>query len=301
MTVATTTTFDEVRDLTAGGGPIRLFTSGPLDAPPVLLLHGAMLDTAELDWMHVAPLLAQHHRVLAVDLPRHGGSRPWTGTVDQTRLEGVLIDLIDQLGIDRIPLVGLSMGGGVAIGTALRHPDRVSAAVLLAPGGIGARRPLQLTTWLYSRTPGLDRLTAGWLARSPRYLRRSMIDNLQHGVDTPGIERTIELGQREAELKVLHRERALDDWQALAFGPFAMRTDFIPQLHRMSVPTLWIRGEKDPLVLAAELADAVAATPGARSVTLAGAGHISTLDQPERIAALIQEFVPSDPPRRAGS
>ena len=280
-----------MHDLTVSGGPLRLYSSGSPDAPPVLLLHGAMLDTAELDWMHVAPLLAQSYRVLAIDLPRHGGSRPWHGVVDQERLQRLVIDLLDQLGIDQVPLVGLSMGGGISIGTALDRPDRISAAVLLAPGGIGARRPLQFTTWLYSRTPGLDRLTAAYLARSRGAVRRSFVVNLQHGAETPGIERAMALAERAAAQKVRHRVRAPDDWQATAFGPFAMRTDFIPRLHQMSVPTLWVRGDQDQLVGDAEFGEAVAATPGARSVVLAGAGHVSTLDQPDRVAALIQEFL----------
>ncbi|MEV0895065.1 alpha/beta fold hydrolase [Promicromonospora sp. MEB111] len=299
----TTTTFDDVRDLTVAGGPVRLCTSGRSDAPPVLLLHGAMLDTAELDWMHVAPALAERFRVLAIDLPRHGGSRPWSGPVDQPLLQRVVIGLLDQLGIERAALVGLSMGGGVSIGTALDHPDRVSAAVLLAPGGLGARRPAQLVTWLSTRTPGLLRATTAWLARSPRAVRRSLADNLQHGADTPGFERAVELAQREAEQKARHREPALDDWQSLSFGPFAMRTDFLPALHRLSVPTLWVRGSEDPLVLQPELDAAVAAAPGARSAVLPGAGHLSTLDQPDRVAALVEEFLlahagAADPGRR---
>lgn len=286
-----TATFDEVRDLTVAGGPIRLYSSGRADAPPVLLLHGAMLDTAELDWMHVAPALAEHFRVLAIDLPRHGGSRPWPGRVDQAQLQRIVIGLLDQLGIERTALVGLSMGGGVSIGTALDHPERVSAAVLLAPGGLGARRPAQFLTWLSTRTPGLLRATTAWLARSPRVVRKSFVDNLQHGAGTPGIERAVERAEREAEQKHWHREPALDDWQALAYGPWAMRTNFLTELHRMAVPTLWVRGSADPLVLQPELDAAVAAAPGARTEVLPGAGHVSTLDQPERVAALVREFL----------
>lgn len=294
--MTTTTTFDEVRDLTVAGGPVRLYTSGRPDAPPILLLHGAMLDTAELDWMHVAPALAERFRVLAIDLPRHGGSRPWPDRVDQALLQRVVIGLLDKLGIGRTALVGLSMGGGVSIGTALDHPDRITAAVLLAPGGLDARRPAQFLTWLFTRTPGVLRATTAWLARSPRAVRRSFVDNLQHGADTPGLERAIEIAGREADQKHRHREPALDEWQTLAYGPFAMRTNFLPALHRMSVPTLWVRGSEDPLVLQPDVDAAVAAAPGARSVVLPGAGHLSTLDQPERVATLVGEFLTEHAP-----
>ncbi len=122
-------------------------------------------------------------------------------------------------------------------------------------------------------------------------MRRSFEDNLQHGGGTPGVERAVELAQREAEQKHRHREPALDDWQALSFGPRAMRTDFLPELHRMAVPTLWVRGSADPLVLQPELDAAVDAAPGARMEVLPDAGHVSTLDQPDRVAALVREFL----------
>lgn len=67
----TTQTFAQYTNLTLAGGPIRLYSNGSADSPPILLLHGAMLDTSELTWLHLTPILAQTHRVYAIDFPRH--------------------------------------------------------------------------------------------------------------------------------------------------------------------------------------------------------------------------------------
>ncbi|WP_263399583.1 alpha/beta fold hydrolase [Saccharopolyspora pogona] len=78
-----------------------------------------MLDTVELTWHRALPALADTHRVYAIDLPRHGGgSRPWQRTVDQELCELLVDELVDHLTLERVGLVGHSMGGDIAIATA---------------------------------------------------------------------------------------------------------------------------------------------------------------------------------------
>lgn len=282
--------FDSHTDLTVCGGPVRLYRAGR-SGPPLLLLHGAMLDTGQGVWHDVAPDLARDHRVHVIDLPRHGGSRPWTGRLDDAFYRRFIRELLDELGLDRVGLIGLSMGGGVAVGFALEHPDRVSALVSIGPGGIGAKRPYQFLTWATMRTPGLLRLCSWILARFPGYVRSSMAAGLTAGARTPGFERIIAQVRTEAREKNRHGEKALDDWQIEAYGPRAMRLNLTPELSRLTVPTLWIRGDNDSLVDASDLADAHARTPGSRLVTLEGAGHIATYDQPARFLAVLREFL----------
>jgi len=284
--------FTEATDLTVAGGPVRLYSCGPAHGPPVLLLHGAMLDTARGTWMHLAPELARHgYRVLAPDLPRHGGSRPWRGRLGPARLEQVLEELLDAVGVTRTSVVGMSMGGGIALGQLLRRPERYTAAVLAAPGGLGARRPWQLTTYLVQRTPGFLVWSSWLMARFPRLLRSSTLAALPGGTDTPGVEALLELAEEEARAKHRHREPALDDWQTLSYGPFSMRTDYLPELHRVQVPVLWLRGEEDTLVRRPETDAAAAATPGSEYVTIARAGHVSMLDRPEVFARHVLDFL----------
>lgn len=277
-------------DLTVCGGPVRLYRAGE-SGPPLLLLHGAMLDTGQGVWHDVIPDLARDHRVHVIDLPRHGGSRPWKGRLDDTFFRRFVGELLDALGLDQVGLIGLSLGAGVAVGFALERPERVSALVAIGPGGIDAKRPYQMLTWGTTRAPGVLRLSSWILARFPGVVRSSLAASLTAGSDTPGFERTVSLAVEEARAKNRHGERALDDWQIEAYGPRAMRLYLTPELHRLAVPTLWLRGDRDRLVGEAELTAAHARTPNSRLVTIAGAGHIVTYDQPSGFVGVVREFL----------
>lgn len=285
-----TDVFDTWTDLTVSGGPVRAYRAGDT-GPPVLLLHGGMLDTAQGVWRHVAPQLAVDHQVHLVDLPRHGGSRPWQGVLDDAFYRRFLGDLLDALGLERVSLVGLSLGAGISVGYALDHPERVDSVVAIGPGGIGARRKAQLLTWLVVRTPGLMRLTSRYLARRPALVRRSMVGNLTAGEEAPDLDAIVALAVEEARAKAAHGEPALDDWMTRAYGPFAMVVDRIPDLPRLRVPTLWVRGDDDPLVGHAELSAAADAAPGSRLVTIRDAGHIVTYDRPDETSRLVRDFL----------
>ncbi len=285
-----TDVFDTHIDLTVCGGPVRCYRGGTT-GPAVLLLHGAMLDTARGVWRRVAPALATDHRVHVIDLPRHGASRPWRGVLDDAFFRRFLGELLDALDLSQPALVGLSLGGGIATDFALQHPERVSALVAVGPGGLGAKRPAQLSTWLAMRTPGLLRACTWFLARFPSVIRRSLIANLVAAERTPDFEAIVATAVQEARDKQRYGEKALDDWQVQAYGPLSMRLNLLPKLSGLSVPTLWVRGADDPLVGAGELADAHAATPNSRLVTMAGAGHLVSYDRPEEFTRLVREFL----------
>ncbi|HEY9291523.1 MAG TPA: alpha/beta hydrolase [Microlunatus sp.] len=285
--------FDTHSDLTVAGGPVRLYRGGEADAPPLLLLHGAMLDNAKGVWRQVAPALASDYNVHLIDLPRHGGSRPWRGTLDDAFFRDFIEELLDALDLPQVALIGLSMGGGIAAGYALEHPERVNALIAIGPGGIGARRRAQFLTWLTLRTPGLMRLGTWYLARSPQAVRKSMLLHLTAGADTRDFETIIDLAVEEARAKQRNGERALDDWQIHAYGPFSMRLDLLPELSELSVPTLWIRGDQDSLVGHAELSAAAESVRGSHLVTMVDAGHVVTYDQPDDLTGLVRDFLAS--------
>ncbi|NKX86520.1 alpha/beta fold hydrolase [Nocardia coubleae] len=282
--------FDTYTDVTVAGGPVRLYRAGD-SGPPLLLLHGGMLDTARGVWRRIVPDLAVDHRVYAIDLPRHGNSRPWQGVLDDTFYRRFLHELLDTLDLPRVAIIGISLGAGVATGYALDHPERVTALIAIGPGGIGAERTAQFLTWLLIRTPGVLRLTSRYLARHPASIRKSMISTLTAGAKTPDFDTIVELATAEAVAKAEHDEPVLDDWMTRAYGPFAMRLNLLPALPGMITPTLWVRGGNDRLVGATEMSAAAAATPNGRLVTIPDAGHIVTYDQPEEFNRLAREFL----------
>jgi len=278
--------------LATAGGPLNVYESGEADRPAILLLHGAMYDEARLSWYHLAPKLAQTRRVFALDFPRHGRSRPWTVAVGQDRLIQVAEEVISHFRLAPLPLIGLSMGGGVAIGYALKHPEQVTGAVLMAPGGLGDRVRNQFLSWALVKTPGLMKMTARYFAGlSEDKMRRSMASLLHDGENTRGFDGYVRLITEEARAKRAHREKAFDDWQAENLAPFRLRLNFLPELPRLTCPTLWLRGENDPLVGQGVMEQAARLAPNGKLTVIQNAGHLLPLEQPDEVGRAVLDFL----------
>jgi pimeloyl-ACP methyl ester carboxylesterase len=107
----------------------RLWYDEAGSGPAVLLLHGGLGDSGL--WEPVASYLAERFRTIRTDLRFYGSSTgpnvPWSWQDDS-------IGVLDELGIERAALVGLSLGGKLALDIALAHPDRLWAVAGVAPG-----------------------------------------------------------------------------------------------------------------------------------------------------------------------
>ncbi len=136
------------------GGTLHYHEAGPDGGAVVVLLHGGGPGaSAWSNFGRNVPELAKHFRTLAVDQPGYGGSD--TGRVAShyfTHAADALAALLDGLGIERVHLVGNSLGGGTATRFALRHPDRAGRLVLMGPGG------LSLNVFAPDPTEGVKRL-----------------------------------------------------------------------------------------------------------------------------------------------
>ncbi|CAM2942996.1 alpha/beta hydrolase [Mycobacterium intermedium] len=121
-------------------GPLKLHyhEAGIGNAPTVVLLHGG--GPGASSWTNFArniEVLAQHFHVLAVDQPGYGHSdkRAEHGQFNRYAARA-LKGLFDQLGLQRVPLVGNSLGGGTAVRFALDYPELAGRLVLMGPGGL---------------------------------------------------------------------------------------------------------------------------------------------------------------------
>jgi len=112
---------------------------------PLILLHGG-LGSGEM-FGPVLPLLAENHQVIAVDLQGHGRTADIDRPIDLRLMADDIAALIDHLGLDKPDLVGYSLGGGVALHTAAKYPDKVGklvvASVNLTPDAIYAEMRVQ--------------------------------------------------------------------------------------------------------------------------------------------------------------
>ena len=132
------------RTVVVGGVRLACRVWGPPAAPPLVLLHG--LGEGAADWNGVAPAFAEHWRVYALELRGHGGS-DWPGVYSVELMRADVLGFLDVLGLERVDLVGHSLGGLVAYLFAAGYPERVGRLVLedvMAPlprQAVGPTRP----------------------------------------------------------------------------------------------------------------------------------------------------------------
>lgn len=274
------------------GGPISVHEAGDPEHPVVVLLHGAMYDEARFSWDQLFPALAERYHVHAVDLPRHGASRPWSGRLTHTRLLEILAATFSHLGLTRFHLIGLSMGGGLSIGHAARHPDQVESMVLFEPGGLGRRLDHHFLTWLYLHTPGTKRLfTRTHRGKEPAALSRTLHSLFTRGTTPTAPDRLIRILADEIDGKARHAESDMDDWQVEAIGAFRLSWNLHEVIPTLTCPTLWLRGAESTLVKQEEMEHAVSLLPGAELQVIPDAGHLLPLEQPAAATRAVLDFL----------
>jgi pimeloyl-ACP methyl ester carboxylesterase len=121
-------------------GDTFVVASGPPGAPPLIALHGSGTNAAM--WLPQIRPMAAHLRVYAVDIIGEPGlSAPTRPPLGSGAYAHWLDDVLDALGLAEAPLLGVSLGGWLAIDYATRRPERVTRLALVAPSGVGRRRP----------------------------------------------------------------------------------------------------------------------------------------------------------------
>jgi pimeloyl-ACP methyl ester carboxylesterase len=248
--------------------------------PAILLVHG--LGGAATNWTELAPLLARRHRVLAPDLPGHGGSAPLARVEGLTSYADHVGRLAEQLGAFPTAVVGHSLGGVVAMRLAAARPDDVRALVLVCPAGIHrharwAERALRIASLLRPEAALLRR--SGEIARRPR-LRRAVFGHWG-AVDPAALSARAVLG-------LLESSRGRTDLESARRALF--QDDPRHDLHRVVCATLLLWGARDHLVpLASGFEYARRLRAPIRAVP--AAGHLVIVERPAECAAIVEEFL----------
>ncbi|MEU8686430.1 alpha/beta fold hydrolase [Streptomyces sp. NPDC048611] len=134
-------------------GDTFVLVSGPPDAPPLVLLHGAGANASM--WREDITTWAGHFRTYAVDIVGEPGlSAPSRPAVNSPAPARWLDDVVDGLGLTRVSMVAASFGGWLAVDYAVRRPDRVTRLALLCPGGLGKQRTIRVLRALLVRSFG---------------------------------------------------------------------------------------------------------------------------------------------------
>ncbi|TCK25252.1 alpha/beta fold hydrolase [Pseudonocardia endophytica] len=258
---------------------------------PLVLVHG--IGDSSATWESVLPALARRHLVVAPDLLGHGHSDKPRADYSVAAYANGVRDLLGVLGLERVTLVGHSLGGGVAMQFAYQYPDRVERLVLVGSGGAGpevtpllraASLPGAQLAMAALRLPGV-RLQIGALAEALRLAGGDL------GVDARELLRVVDaLPDATARAAFLRTLRAVVDW----------RGQVVTMLDRCyltrGMPTLLVWGGRDAVVPVAHAHRAHAAMPGSRLEIVEGAGHFPFHTDPARFVALVDEFVASTRP-----
>jgi pimeloyl-ACP methyl ester carboxylesterase len=259
--------------------------AGRRGAPPVVLLHG--LGATSASFLPTLWDLSADHHVLAVDLPGFGESDKPVRPLHAAFFARWLAGFLDAVAIDRAHLVGNSMGGRVAIETGLRSPDRVNRLGLLAPSlawrryRIGARLVRLLRPELAAMPlPMLHRLAVEVLKAlfaQPRRVSQAALDaaadEFVRVYATPRGRIAFFHAAREIYLERPHGEDGFWD-----------------RLHTLSVPALFIFGDRDLLVPRAFLRHVRRALPSATCETFHDCGHVPQFELPEQTHARLRRF-----------
>ena len=253
------------------GARLHYDLSGDQAGEPIVFVHGFSLDRRV--WDDQLPAFGTVHRVLRYDARGFGRSSPPTGEyahADDLRA------LVDHLGLGPVHLVGLSMGGGIAAGFALAHPDATRSLVLVdaaIPGyrwspAFGALFPA-LRQVAHER--GVAAARELWLASD---------------LFAPARERAAVAAKLEAIVA------DYSGWHWLHRNPErAEAPSALDRIDRVEAPTLLVVGERD-LPDFHDVADRIAARlPGAERVLISGAGHVPNMEEPDRFDAAVLAFL----------
>ncbi len=238
---------------------------------PVLLLHG--LGDSHDHWRLQRPGLAARHRVIIPDLRGFGASgRREPFTIRQHARD--MLALLAALGIARAHVVGLSMGGAIAIEMALAAPQTVASLVLAntAPG-------FTLTSWERRRMAWLRVLVASLfgVGALARITGRGFFPAR---------------GQGRLRRRLIRRASETSRWVYLATLRSLTRWNATPRLREIRAPTLVLGAEFD-MTTTAEKRRWAARIPDARVVELPASRHHSEQDSPERFNREVLDFLRS--------
>lgn len=243
--------------------------------PAIVLLHSVLVDGGM--WRAQIPALAALGRVLVFDGPGHGRSEspPPFSLEDHA---DVLAEALRTLGVDRAIVLGLSWGGMVTMRLALRHPGLVAALGLLdTSAGVDSlpTRAKYRAFLAFGRRFGIPMAFAR-RAIAPIMFGKKSLD--EHPELLTDFVRTLNGYPIEGVVQA-------------GLAVFIRRTSILAKLRQIAAPTLVVCGFHDRATPPSHSEVIARAICGAELVFVTGSGHMSTLEQPARVTAILESFV----------
>ena len=272
-----------------GSQDIFYFETGKESDPIIFMIHG-LGDEADT-WRHVILPLAENYHAIAIDLPGFGRSdKPRRKYSPKFLLESIMA-VMDKLEITSATLMGSSLGGILSQKLALDYPDRMTGLILVG-GSFLQVEPMQDWSLRLMQVPLLGKWLYTRLRKDPDAAFDSLrnvyadLDNMpktdREFLFTRVNKRVWDDGQRHAYLSVLHN---LADWVS------ENQEGLSDELAGLTIPTLVIRGEHDPLYPKENAIKLVEAQPEASMGTIEGVGHLPHQEDPDAFLAVVSRWL----------
>jgi pyruvate dehydrogenase E2 component (dihydrolipoamide acetyltransferase) len=257
--------------LEAGGRRLRYLRLGPQDGLPILFLHGFGADLNT--WMFTQPALAEGRRVFALDLPGHGGSAKEVGPGDIVCLTDAAEGAAAALGIERVHLVGHSMGGAIAASLAQRRPEAVATLTLIASAGLGPEINMAFIDGFVRASRRREAVEVlGLLVNDPALVSRTMIEDVLRFKRLDGVA---------AALATI-----VEAW----FKGGRQSFDLAGQIAALEIPVQIIWGAEDRII---PVAHAKAFLERKPVHILEQAGHLPHMEKAGEVNRLVKRFIES--------
>ncbi len=244
---------------------------------PLVLLHG--FGANKDNWTRISRYLTPHFRVIAPDLIGFGESGPAPdGDYSIRRQAERVRDFVMTLGLESFHLGGSSMGGYIAGVYAAAYPQAVKSLLLIAPGGVGAAEPSEMSR----------RLQAGEAIP----LVAANAEEFDRLLDFVFAERPFIPGPMKRVLvkeAVAHRPQNLRIWDQMLRSHEAAPLD--KTVNGLTVPTLIVWGAQDRVLHVSGGGALAAVMPNARSAVMTAVGHLPMIEKPGETAGLYLEFM----------
>ena len=254
-----------------GGVRLRVAVDG-MAAAPWLVLSNSLGANLHM-WDRQMAALSASFRVLRYDTRGHGGSDVPPGPYDFSHFTGDVLGLMDHFGIDKARFMGVSLGGMTGMGLAIHHGDRLERLVVAD-----------------ARADAPDGFRAMWDDRIAR-IREGGIGAIVEGT----LESWISAASREADPAVCDLVRTMvsatdaDGYIATCEGLKGL--DYLRDLDRVSIPTLFVGGSEDKGAAPEVMTDMASRTPGGRYAGIDGACHLANLDMPDAFNEAVVGFL----------
>ncbi|WAC71959.1 alpha/beta hydrolase [Roseateles sp. SL47] len=255
--------------------------------PVVLLIHGTLGDVA--DWDGWVAVLARHRRVLRIDLPGFGLTGPLSsGNYSTARLLDLIDAFMDQMGVERFSLAGISYGGLVSFRYAATRTERVDALILINSAGVETGKPPPRAVAAGS-SPAASAPSSASIFRDTVITAADIERNLLHMLVEPDRLSSSMVARKLAFANIAGRGE-----ESIAGRTLYERGDPMRVLGHVRAPTLvlWGGGNRALTPATADLfVSGLRHACDAERVVYPDAGHLLIVDQPQRSAADALKFL----------